>query len=35
VLQDFKKDEQTRVENANLTYLKSKADVQLAPEFRQ
>ena len=35
VLQDFKKDEQTRVENANLSYLKSKADVQLAPEFRQ
>ena len=35
VLQDFKKDEQTRVENANLSYLKSKADVQLSPEFRQ
>ncbi len=35
VLQDFKKDEQTRVENANLAYLKSKADIQLAPEFRQ
>ena len=33
VLQDFKKDEQTRVENANLAYLKSKADIQLAPEF--
>ncbi len=35
VIQDFKKEEQTRVENANLTYLKSKADIQLAPEFRQ
>jgi parvulin-like peptidyl-prolyl isomerase len=35
VLQDYKKDEQTRVENANLAYLKSKADIQLAPEFRQ
>ena len=35
VLQDYKKDEQTRVENANLTYLKSKAEIQLAPEFRQ
>ncbi len=35
VLQDFKKDEQTRVENANLAYLKSKADIQLSPEFRR
>ena len=35
VLQDFKKDETTRVETANLSYLKSKADIQLAPEFRQ
>ncbi len=35
VLQDFKKDEQTRVENANLSYLKSKADIQLSPEFRR
>ncbi len=35
VMQDFKRDEQTRVEQANLQYLKSKADVQLAPEFRQ
>lgn len=35
VLQDFKKDEQARVETANLAYLKSKADIQLAPEFRQ
>jgi len=34
-LQDYKKDEQTRVENANLRYLKGKADIQLAPEFRQ
>ena len=35
VMQDFKREEQTRVENANLSYLKSKADIQLAPEFRQ
>jgi hypothetical protein len=35
VMQDFKRDEQTRVEQANLQYLKSKADIQLAPEFRQ
>jgi hypothetical protein len=35
VLADYKKDEQTRIENANLAYLKSKADIQLAPEFRQ
>ena len=34
VLQDYKKDEQTRVENANLAYLKGKADIQIAPEFR-
>jgi len=34
VLQDYKKDEQARVETANLKYLKSKADIQLAPEFR-
>ena len=34
VLQDFKKDEQARVETANLQYLKGKADIQLAPEFR-
>jgi parvulin-like peptidyl-prolyl isomerase len=34
VMQDFKKEEQTRVENANLKYLKGKADIQLAPEFR-
>jgi parvulin-like peptidyl-prolyl isomerase len=35
VMQDYKKEETTRVENANLLYLKSKADIQLAPEFRQ
>jgi len=35
VLQDFKKDATARVESANLQYLKSKADIQLAPEFRQ
>ena len=34
VLQDFKKDAQARVETANLQYLKGKADIQLAPEFR-
>ena len=34
VVQDYKKDEQARVENANLQYLKSKADIQLAPEYR-
>ena len=33
VMQDFKREEQARVEAANLTYLKSKADIQLAPEF--
>lgn len=33
VMQDFKREEQTRVENANLSYLKSKADIQLTPEF--
>jgi hypothetical protein len=35
VLQDYKKEEQTRVETANLQYLKGKADIQLAPEYRQ
>jgi parvulin-like peptidyl-prolyl isomerase len=35
VLQDFKKEATARVEAANLSYLKSKADIQLAPEFRQ
>lgn len=34
VFQDYKKDEQARVEAANMQYLKSKADIQLAPEFR-
>ncbi len=34
VMQDYKKEEQTRVENANLRYLKGKADIQLAPEYR-
>ena len=34
VFQDYKKEEQARVEAANLQYLKSKADIQLAPEFR-
>jgi parvulin-like peptidyl-prolyl isomerase len=34
VMQDYKKDEQTRVENANLRYLKGKAEIQLSPEFR-
>jgi len=31
VMQDYKKEEQTRVENANLKYVKGKADIQLAP----
>ena len=35
VLADFKREEQTRVENANLSYLKSKADIQVTPEYRQ
>ena len=35
VMQDYKKEEQTRVETANLKYLKSKADIQLAPEYRR
>jgi hypothetical protein len=35
VVQDYKKEEQTRVETANLAYLKGKADIQLAPEYRQ
>jgi parvulin-like peptidyl-prolyl isomerase len=35
VLQDFKKEATDRVEAANLAYLKSKADIQLAPEFRK
>jgi parvulin-like peptidyl-prolyl isomerase len=34
VMQDYKKEEQTRVETANLKYLKSKADIRLAPEYR-
>lgn len=34
VMQDYKKEEQTRVENANLKYLKGKADIRLAPEYR-
>ncbi|HYM18350.1 MAG TPA: peptidyl-prolyl cis-trans isomerase [Micropepsaceae bacterium] len=34
VLQDYKKEATARVESANLSYLKSKADIQLAPEFR-
>jgi hypothetical protein len=32
VLQDFRKDEQARVEDGNLKYLLNKADVQLAPD---
>ena len=28
-------EEQARVENANLSYLKSKADIQVTPEYRQ
>jgi parvulin-like peptidyl-prolyl isomerase len=35
VLADFKREAQTRVENANLSYLKSKADIQVTPEYRQ
>jgi hypothetical protein len=35
VLADFKREEQARVENANLSYLKSKADIQVTPEYRQ
>jgi hypothetical protein len=34
VMQDYKKEEQTRVETANLKYLKGKADIRLAPEYR-
>jgi parvulin-like peptidyl-prolyl isomerase len=34
VLQDFRKDEQSRIEDGNLRYLTNKADIQLAPEFR-
>ena len=34
VMQDYKKEEQTRVESANLKYLKGKVDIQLAPEYR-
>jgi hypothetical protein len=34
VLQDFKREMQTKVEEGNLAYLKSRADIQLAPEFR-
>src|SRR5262249_20692485 len=34
VLADFKREEQTRVETANLSYLKSKADIQVTPEYR-
>jgi parvulin-like peptidyl-prolyl isomerase len=35
VLQDFRKEEQGRVEDGNMKYLMNKADIQLAPEFRQ
>jgi hypothetical protein len=34
VMQDYKREEQTRVEQANLQYLKGKADIQIAPEFK-
>ena len=34
VLQDYRKDEQGRVEDGNMKYLLNKADIQLAPEFR-
>lgn len=34
VMQDYKKEEQTRVENADLKYLKGKGDIRLAPEYR-
>jgi len=34
VMQDYKRQEQTRVEQANLQYLKGKADIQIAPEFK-
>jgi PPIC-type PPIASE domain len=34
VMQDYKKEEQTRVENTNLKYLKGKADIRLALEYR-
>lgn len=33
VLQDYKKEATDRIEQANLKYLKSKADILLAPEF--
>jgi len=35
VLQDFKREMQAKVEEGNLAYLKSRADIQLAPEFAQ
>jgi|SRR5215471_14017863 len=34
VMQDYKRDEQTRVEADNLKYLKASADIQIAPEFK-
>ncbi|MEI9965063.1 MAG: hypothetical protein WDM92_10460 [Caulobacteraceae bacterium] len=33
VWQDYKKDARDRVENANLKYLKGRADIVLAPEY--
>jgi parvulin-like peptidyl-prolyl isomerase len=35
VLQDFKRELQTKVEDGNLAYLRSRADIQLAPDFAQ
>ncbi len=35
VLQDYKRELQNRVEQGNLTYLKSRADIQFAPEFQE
>ena len=35
VIQDFKRDASARVEQANLDYLKSKAEIVITPELRQ
>jgi hypothetical protein len=35
VMADFKREMQNKVEAGNLSYLKSRADIQVATEFRQ
>lgn len=35
VLQDYKREMQNKVEEGNLAYLRSRADIQLAPEFQK